>query len=391
MTIPPLDIILLLGSGQGFIMATLLWFSRNGNHLSNQLLAGLIGLLALMSLALSVPIPNQWVSLALDLVPLIMVMPLGPLLYFYVKSVLDPAFSVGPTERRHFYPVVLDWGGNLIAWICIGGVLLGFFQGQDSPAWGDVIEEYNTYVDIPRWLSMAVYLVLAKRWLNQYRPVGKDYEAERQRQNVRWLRQFLLILLVFQVIWLVHLVPYIVPATRSALLTKFGWYPVYIPVAILIYWLGLKGYLHVRNSPVDVVTRKIIATSIPAEIVEKAVRSLTAAMQTDKLYLDPELTVEKIGRHTQLPPKTVSFVLNQHLRKSFSTFTNEYRVEAVKGQLTNPANKHLTLTGVAFECGFNSQATFQRTFKQFTGVSPKEYTSQQAAKSRKSPLKSGFE
>ena len=82
MTIPPLDLILLLGSGQGFIMATLLWFSRTGNRLSNQLLAGLISLLALMSLALSVPIPNRWMSLALDLIPLIMVMPLGPLIYF---------------------------------------------------------------------------------------------------------------------------------------------------------------------------------------------------------------------------------------------------------------------------------------------------------------------
>ena len=379
MTIPPLDLILLLGSGQGLIMASLLWFSRNGNRLSNQLLALLISLLTLMSLALSIPLPNRWMSLALDLIPLIMVMPLGPLIYFYAKSVLDPAFNIGRTERRHFYPVVLDWGGNLIAWVFIIGALLGFFRQQDSPAWGDVIEEYNTYVDIPRWLSVTIYLILTKRLLSTQVVTESAFKSEQQRR--RWLRQFVTVFLGFQGIWLIHLVPYIIPALRGPLLDKFGWYPVYIPIAILIYWLGLKGYLHARNRPVDVAARKISPTSIPAETVERAVRSLTAAMQTDKLYLDPELSVEKVGRHVQLPPKTVSFVLNQHLQKSFSAFVNEYRVEAVKGQLTNPANEHLTLTGIAFECGFNSQATFQRTFKQMTGVSPKEFVGRQVSES----------
>lgn len=377
MTIAPLDLILLLGSGQGFILATLLWVNRNGNRLSNRLLAALIGLLALMSLAVGVPVANRWVSFALDLLPLIMAMPLGPLIFFYTKSVLDPAFDIGRTERRHFYPVVLDWGGKFIGWLFVGGVLLGFFREQDGPAWGRIMNEYDTYADIPRWLSVTIYLILTRQFLSQHQRIDNAGNVGSQQPNLLWLRQFVNVFLVFQGVWLVHLIPYIIPALRGPLLDKFGWYPLYIPIAILIYWLGLKGYLHARNSPVDVVTRKIIATSIPTEIVEKAIRSLTTAMQTDKLYLDPELTVEKVGRHVQLPPKTVSFVLNQHLQKSFNTFVNEYRIEAVKGQLTNPANEHLTLTGIAFGCGFNSQATFQRVFRQMTGVSPKEYAGMQ--------------
>lgn len=381
MTIAPLDLILLLGSGQGFILATLLWVNRQGNRLSNRLLAGLIGLLALMSLAVGIPVANRWISYALDFLPLIMAMPLGPLIFFYTKSLLDPAFIIGPTERQHFYPIVLDWGSQLIGWVFMGGLLAGFLQREQGPAWGYVMEEYDTYADIPRWLSMTVYLLLTRQFLNQHQRTDNVGNIRNQQPTVQWLRQFVNVFLIFQGVWLVHLVPYIIPTLRGPLLDNFGWYPIYIPIAILIYWLGLKGYLHSRNSPVAPAVRKINAASIPAETVEKAVCSLTKAMQIDKLYLDPELTVEKIGQHTQLSPKTVSFVLNQHLQKSFSTFVNEYRVEAVKGQLINPANNHLTLTGVAFECGFNSQATFQRAFRQMTGVSPKEYTSQQTAES----------
>lgn len=379
MTIAPLDLILLLGSVQGFILSILLWTSDKGNRLSNRLLAALIGLLALMSIAVGIPVADRWISYALDFLPLIMVMPLGPLIFFYNKSLLDPTFRIGPTERRHFYPIVLDWGSQLIGWVFVGGLLVGVLQQEQGPAWGYVMEEYDTYADIPRWLSVTIYLMLTRQFLLQQQ---HSNSTGSQQLNIRWLRQFVRVFLVFQAIWLIHLVPYIIPALRGPLLDQFGWYPIYIPIAILIYWLGLKGYLHARNSPVNMMaTGKASTTVLPAETVEKAVRLLTAAMQVDKLYLDPELTVEKIGRHTQLSPKTVSFVLNQHLQKSFNTFVNEYRIEAVKGQLLNPALEHLTLTGIAFECGFNSQATFQRAFRQMTGVSPREYTNQQAAES----------
>ncbi len=381
MTIAPLDLILLLGSGQGFILASLLWLNPNGNRLSNRLLASLIGLLALMSLAVGIPVTNRWVSMALDFLPLIMAMPLGPLILFYTKSVLNPTFRIDRIQGRHFYPVVLDWGAPLIGWTFVIGALSGVFSRQNGPAWGHVMDEYNTYVDIPRWLSVTIYLILTRQFLRQHQPINNVGNAGSQPQNLAWLRQFVNIFLVFQGIWLIHLVPYIIPALRGPLLDKFGWYPIYIPIAVMIYWLGLKGYLHSRNSSVAAMSRKVSATFVPAETVGKALRSLTMAMQTDKLYLDPELTVEKIGRHTQLSPKMVSFVLNQHLQKSFSTFVNEYRIEAVKGQLTNPANEHLTLTGIAFECGFNSQATFQRTFKQMTGVSPKEFVGRQVSES----------
>jgi AraC-like DNA-binding protein len=62
---------------------------------------------------------------------------------------------------------------------------------------------------------------------------------------------------------------------------------------------------------------------------------------------------------------------------------NEYRVEAVKRRMLDPAQPPLTLVGLAFECGFNSQATFQRAFRSATGQSPGEYLA-----SRREPVSS---
>ncbi|GAB3918478.1 helix-turn-helix domain-containing protein [Larkinella terrae] len=380
MTIPPLDLILLLGTAQGFILAVLLWFNPKGRRLSNRLLAVLVGLLASASLAVGIPIMNGWINLFVDFIPLIIAMPFGPLVYFYTRSMLDPEFRLGKREKRHFWPTVLDFGSKLMAWVFLFGLLFGFFEHSDNRKVGWLMDEYDKYADIPRWISAAIYLFLTNRWLSRFQQTNPEL-TELQRTKMRWLRQFITVFLVFQTIWLLHLIPYILPQTSNALLDAFGWYPLYIPIAIMIYWIGLGGYLNARSTdlPQTEPVRKPVATVLPDELVLETSSGLRKAMETDKLYLDPELTVEKVGRHLQVSPKTISAVLNQHLGKSFNAFVNEYRLEEVKRRLNDSAYANLTLTGIAFECGFNSQATFQRSFKQLTGFSPREYMNRETA------------
>jgi AraC-like DNA-binding protein len=97
--------------------------------------------------------------------------------------------------------------------------------------------------------------------------------------------------------------------------------------------------------------------------IGETVLLLKRSMEEDKMYLDPNLNLHLLASHTGIPPKTISAVLNQHLQKSFNEFINQYRVEAVKTKLQQQESGHLTIAGIATECGFNSQATFQRTFR----------------------------
>lgn len=373
MTIAPLDLILLLGTIQGFILAGLLWFSRKGRRLPNRLLGALLFFLALMSFALSVPIVHPWIGVALDLIPWIMVMPLGPLIYFYTQSILDPAFRLGRVERRHFYAVLLDWGKPIIGWTFAIGWLAGLIPKADGPDWGQAMQAYDTYADIPRWLSLTTYLILTRLMLVRFEQSASDTGATQRKSN--WLRQFINGFIGLQVIWLVFMLTYLVPGWRVPLIERLGWHLVYVPITVLIYWLGLRGYLWAREETEPTLT-KASGAELNAETVTQVAAALTHAMETDQLYLNPELTLDKLARHTQLNPKLISAVLNQHQATNVNGFVNGYRVEAVKQRLTDPAYAHFTLTGIAFACGFNSQATYQRVFKQLTGFSPKEYAQQ---------------
>ncbi|WP_247233392.1 AraC family transcriptional regulator [Telluribacter sp. SYSU D00476] len=100
------------------------------------------------------------------------------------------------------------------------------------------------------------------------------------------------------------------------------------------------------------------------------------ALEEDELYLDPELNLQKLAERVGFSPAVVSAVINSAFQKSFRNLINEYRVAKVKQRLQDPATSYLSIGGIAYECGFNSEASFYRIFKAAEGVTPKEYLKQ---------------
>jgi AraC-like DNA-binding protein len=96
-------------------------------------------------------------------------------------------------------------------------------------------------------------------------------------------------------------------------------------------------------------------------------------MRSEKPYLNPQLTLNELSKKLGVNAAVLSYVINSGFNKNFNDFVNEFRIDEVKGKLQNGAADNLTLLAVAFDCGFNSKATFNRAFKKFTGTSPKEF------------------
>ena len=101
---------------------------------------------------------------------------------------------------------------------------------------------------------------------------------------------------------------------------------------------------------------------------------LLQLMQYSKAYEDPELSLAQVAKQLQSNPSHISKMVNNGFGVNFNDFVNQFRIEAVKEMLKNGEQKKQTLLGIAFDCGFNSKATFNRAFKKVTGLSPKEWT-----------------
>lgn len=356
-----LNTIVLLGALQGFIAAGLLFFISR-NRKSNRFLAWIILLIALACFNLYSERKDWYGSDLLrflgEIIPTIVIMPLGPLLWFYIRSSLDPEFVLTRKRRLHFITIIIDFGPTIIIIVFLAGILSGLWK-NDTPAWGLFIDYYNAYADVPRWISLTVYTIMS------YRIV--------QKSSSRWLRQFTTIFLCFLGLWLIFLVPYVISPFSNSLLNLVDWYMLYIPMVLMIYWLGIKGYMISVQTGIMIKKKNGISNSLTETAIHDTAARLIKSMEEEKLYLNPELNLQVLSQHTGLQQKLISAVLNNHVHKSFNAFVNEYRVEAFKKKIRQADMENFTMAGIAAECGFNSQATFQRTFKELTGMSPSEF------------------
>ena len=85
------------------------------------------------------------------------------------------------------------------------------------------------------------------------------------------------------------------------------------------------------------------------------------------------MNLADLAKMTNMTRGQLSETINAGFHKNFNDFVNQYRINAFKQKLNNKEQQKLSLLGIAYECGFNSKATFNRVFKKFNQVSPSDY------------------
>lgn len=114
-------------------------------------------------------------------------------------------------------------------------------------------------------------------------------------------------------------------------------------------------------------------STLSAAKKQETLLRLKKAMEKDKVYLDPDLTLTKLAESAAIPAKHLSQIINEEYELNFNDFINRYRVDEAKRKLVDPAARDFKLLRIAFETGFNSKSVFNGAFKKNTGVSPSEF------------------
>jgi YesN/AraC family two-component response regulator len=100
---------------------------------------------------------------------------------------------------------------------------------------------------------------------------------------------------------------------------------------------------------------------------------IASVMENDKLFKEPELTLQLFADKLGIPTYLLSQAINEGLKKNFYDLVNGHRVEEAQRLLRDPNNSNYTILSVGFEAGFNSKTTFNTVFKKFTGLTPTEF------------------
>lgn len=219
------------------------------------------------------------------------------------------------------------------------------------------------------WNFTLLYLSI--RHYKKYRTWLNDNFSDTERVKFDWLRNFLYFFAAVLAIGAFF-------DFADSFVFKLSYIQFFyfeLILALSTYYLAVAGYLRSKTIELnfagdEVEERKTALEERDLELLKSRV---TQQMSGAKLYLEPGLTLNDLARKLGVNTTVLSFTINNGFGKNFNDFVNEFRIEDVKQMLLSGKAENENLLAIAFDCGFNSKATFNRAFKKFTGLSPKEF------------------
>ncbi len=322
---------------------------------------------------------------------------IGPLLYLYVKSITNFQYSIEKRDWLHFIPGLLYLLWCIIVAVVDKLVVKDYYlmNGVNDP-------DFDGWYQLVQKLSILIYLFLSIRYYRQYKRFTFFEYSFLDVAGLSWLRNFLVAFGILTVLPLAEELLNLIPAFKQ--LDYIGSWYYFFAFALVVYYIAINGYnaVHVplrkllfepqlllqyqsqlqlpAPEPVvqDAEFEVLAEVQQPDAYLQQWKEKVTASMQHDQLYKDAELTLSQLAKKLSTNSSVLSKVVNQGFGLNFNDFVNEYRVQAVIALLKAGEQKNQTLLGIAFDCGFNSKATFNRAFKKQTGISPKEWVEKNA-------------
>tara|TARA_R110002073_G_scaffold108336_9_gene243681 strand:+ start:110503 stop:111654 length:1152 start_codon:yes stop_codon:yes gene_type:complete len=303
-------------------------------------------------------------------VPFMQVLVIGPVVYFYIQSLLNSDFKFSKRDWIHFIPGFLYLLYSLVVFIGDKFIFEEFYFYADRRD-----KDLKTWYQLLGLTSMIYYLILSLKKYLSYKRVIFEVVSYADTILFRWIQNFLLAFLTLLIIRIIFFF-------SNPQWVEFGshfWY--FICFSFILFYIAVSGYTQAIKSSSFVMTKVDESHLIPEQ--EKTTMSsvdidhwktqLILLLEKHRIYENPHLTLSDVAENLKTNTRLISSVVNNGFQMNFNDFINHYRIEAVKNKLRRGEHQTTTLLGLAYDCGFNSKATFNRAFKKSTSLSPKEY------------------
>lgn len=187
----------------------------------------------------------------------------------------------------------------------------------------------------------------------------------------RWFTKILVTLFFGTLLWIYSEIAFLEEEEN------YFFYPLWIVVSIIIYWLGHIGIykygVQKQRTQLRAFSRSQFYNAEASKKGNEATQKLQQLMTEEKLYLDSQLTLEVCAQRLAMSQGHLSKLINTDLQMSFKDYVNGLRVEEAKSYLNNPEFKNYTLVAIGLEAGFNSKSAFNTSFKKVTGLTPSQF------------------
>ncbi len=377
------DVILLMTVYQCTLFAILLFTIKGPKRASNILLGLFLLQQAAIPLDILISFGAEFRSVALEISPnLFYVFDSGywieaPLLLWYTRSLIYKNYTLAPKD----FLLLLPFGLHLLHMIVT-------YHGLDYSEKQHIQEGYELFtapsymnsVTLLRELYRCALGVLCLYELRKYHRHLKNKFSSTEKHEIWWLN---LLVWGFTLLrsWSVLVMVLIIISINYGITTNFGTiglignYIAFVLVSLLIFFSLSHSSVYEGVNKND--------ASLKGKFEEERLDPKQATyvrewVNANKPYLTPSLTLDKLSQMLDIPPRTLSNIINRQFNCNFFEFVNTYRIEEAKTILLDPESINKNVLDVMYDAGFNSKATFNTLFKKKVGMTPSKYRSNHA-------------
>ena len=315
---------------------------------------------------------------------------IGPIIFFYTQSLLNPSFKFSKKEALHLLPGFIYLVYIVSIWVYDKFIFGGYFFYESG-----LDKDFENWYQKLGLISMIIYFILSIRYYNVYKKLMFQVVSYADSILFKWIKTYLIAFLVMLLLPITFdILGFFYPEVKSY---QGSWW-FFLFFSIVMYYIAVTGYSNSINSTIPFkmsffdknpillldsnnenetetvidIDHEIFTENVSPEIQKWKVK-IETLIQEEKLYQNPELTLNDLAKKLETNASIISKTINQGFQMNFNDCINNYRIEAVKTMFANNEHEKSTLLGIAFDCGFNSKATFNRAFKKNTGITPKAF------------------
>ncbi|HPF10649.1 MAG TPA: AraC family transcriptional regulator [Flavobacteriaceae bacterium] len=370
-TLPISSLVLIAIDSVGIILSLsmgMLLLTQKGKGHGSVTLFGILliltGLTLLNDMLVTSGISNRFPWLYFT--PIYYSLSLGPLFYLFVKS----KYQIGLKTVDYFHLVLPIFQG-LLYWS------IGFRDAEfKSYLWGNT--KFPVYLQLESLLFpvlLVVYALLAYRCIQFKIPKAYFWSNDLQK----WLKRFAIVLIFIACVELFFTLGEVIPASHFGA-RNLLWLHALV-LSTFTFWISAQAFKQYFPLKLYTSSPYKAQSHLNLDDERRLKEDLQYLMEVDKVYLNPDLNLSLLANYLNISEKSCSYLINSVLQSNFNKLVNNYRLKSFEEQVEKGVHDTYTLSGMAYECGFNSKSTFNRVFKDRFGMTPSEYINQAREKS----------
>ena len=370
------DVILLMTAMQCLFCFLLLCLTIDRNKRSTLFLALFLLAHALIPINELVMWGAEFKMTARDLFPSLYFFPMvayyidGALLYLCFKALVFKDFSLTKIDVFHFIP--------LMAYITFIGLVF-YSEPQDIRleminSESFVYSASYVYMEFLSKLIRVFYAIACFSLISRYSSRLQDTNSNMEKVHLSWLRALVigfLLVMVSEAILVAAKIINIYTNFSFSLFVNIGLTGYYITFALvnLLVFTAVRYFGAFEQVNEIKITKKVRDERF---FQPELALSVDGAIRGGQIYMDPDITLDKLAESLKISPRDLSSLINRHFGINFYEFINRYRIEEAKRMLTSEEYKATTITDIYLKVGFNSKSVFYTFFKKLEGMTPSQ-------------------